>query len=346
MAFDLLTTVEYGGCSAKLAPGTLAKALRDLPKPTDPRLLVGITTHDDAGVYRLTDDLALIQTTDFFPPICSDPRTFGRIAAANALSDVYAMGGEVLTALNLAMFPSRKIPLEVLREILLGGQEKVEEAGGVIVGGHTTEDDPPKYGLAVSGLVHPDRIIRNDRATPGEVLLLTKPIGVGVLVAGQRMGVASAADYAGALESMQQLNRAASAIMQAHGVRCATDITGFGLLGHALGMARGSGVTLEIRASDVPLLPGVHGLLDEGCIPGSVFSNLDHVAPYTLFAPDLDPNLKMALADPQTSGGILMAVAPAQVASVCAALQHARCAAAAVIGAVRQVGAACLDVRA
>jgi selenide,water dikinase len=344
MSFDLLTTVEYGGCSAKLAPAELSRVLGGLSFATDPNLLVGISTHDDAGVYQLTPDLALIQTTDFFPPVCSDPRTFGRIAAANALSDVYAMGGEVTTAMNLAMFPSRKIPLEVLREILLGGQEKVEEAGGVIVGGHTIEDDSPKYGLAVSGLVHPDRIIRNDRATPNEVLILTKPIGVGVLVAGQRMGVACAGDYAAALDSMQQLNRAAAGIMQAHGVRCATDVTGFGLLGHALGIARGSGVTLEIRASAVPLLAGVYRLLNDGCIPGGVFRNLDYVAAQARFAADVDPNLKLALADPQTSGGILMAVAPEQAESVCVELRHAGCAVAAVVGAVRPAGPVFLDV--
>jgi selenide,water dikinase len=246
--------------------------------------------------------------------------------------------------MNLAMFPSRKIPLEVLREILLGGQEKVEEAGGVIVGGHTIEDDPPKYGLAVSGLVHPDRIISNDHAMPGEVLILTKPLGIGVLVAGRRMGVASDADYAGALESMQQLNRAAARIMQAHDVRCATDITGFGLLGHALNIARGSGVTLEIRASAVPLLSGVYELLDDGCIPGGVFRNLDYVTAHARFAADVDPNLKMALADPQTSGGILMAVAPERVEVVCVGLRQAGCAVAAVVGAVRPAGPVFLDV--
>ena len=184
--FDLLSTVEYGGCSAKLAAGELSKALTGLPKIKHKNLLIDIETHDDAGVYQISDEMALIQTTDFFPPLCSDAYEFGQIAAANALSDVYAMGGEVITALNIVAFPA-KVPLEILKEILRGGIDKVKEAGGVIVGGHTIVDDVPKYGLAVTGIVHPGKIITNAAACPGDVLILTKPLGGGTVLAGKKI---------------------------------------------------------------------------------------------------------------------------------------------------------------
>src|SRR3989339_2121164 len=219
MAFDLLTTVEYGGCSAKLSPQHLAQALQGLVIPKNDRVLVDIETHDDAGVYKISDTMALIQTTDFFSPICSDPFEFGQIAAANALSDVYAMGGAPLTALNLVMFPSNKIPLDVLRDILAGGLDKVNEAGAVILGGHTIDDYPPKYGLAVTGTIHPDKIITNAAAKPGDVLLLTKPIGSGIIMAGKRIGEIEMDKYQPILESMKQLNKEGSRLMQKFGVK-------------------------------------------------------------------------------------------------------------------------------
>jgi selenide,water dikinase len=254
----------------------------------------------------LTDDIALIETTDFFPPVCSDPYDFGQIAAANAMSDVYAMGGKVLTAMNIVMFPASGIPPEVLHEIVRGGQEKVREAGGVVVGGHTIADYPPKYGLAVTGIVHPDRIISNANALPGQALILTKPIGTGALVAGERLGKASPSDYRSAIDSMKQLNREAAVVMQEFGIRTATDITGFGLLGHALNIARGSGVTLEIDVANVPVLPGVIELLDAGCIPGAAFRNLAYIEEDLELSPALPYSLKMLMLDPQTSGGILL----------------------------------------
>lgn len=331
-SFDLLTTVEYGGCSAKLAPGRLAEVLKDLRQPAHPDLLVDITTHDDAGVYRIDDETALIQTVDFFPPVCGDPRTFGRIAAANALSDVYAMGGRVLTAMNIVGFPATRIPLEVLAEILAGGQEKVQEAGGLMVGGHTIDDWPPKYGLAVTGIVHPQRVIANAGLTPGLALILTKPLGTGTLVAGQRTGLAADADYRIALETMQQLNRAGAEAMQAFGVRAGTDITGFGLLGHAMQMADASSVTLRIQASRVPLLPGAHALAEAGCLPGAMFRNLDYVEKKVRFAPGLDYSLKMLLLDPQTSGGLFFGIAPERVPAALARLRDAGYASAALVG--------------
>lgn len=330
--FDLLTTVEQGGCSAKLPPDVLFKALGSLDPQTDPNLMVGINTGDDAGVYRLTDDIALIETTDFFPPVCSDPYDFGQIAAANALSDVYAMGGRVLTVMNLVMFPATGIPFEVLHEIVRGGQDKVREAGGIVVGGHTIADYPPKYGLAVTGTVHPDRLVDNSKAEPGQVLILTKPIGTGTLVAAQRLGQASPEDYERALDSMKQLNREAAVIMQEFGVRAATDVTGFGLLGHALNIARASNVTIEIEAEKVPLLPGVLQLIDAGCIPGAAFRNQGHVEDDTEFASGLPYALKMLTLDPQTSGGLLICVTPERVEKILAELHSRGCPNAAVIG--------------
>ncbi|NLF97579.1 MAG: selenide, water dikinase SelD [Candidatus Riflebacteria bacterium] len=331
-SFDLLTTVEQGGCSAKLPANLLIEAIRKLPRVTNPNLLVGLDTVDDAGVYKLTDEIALIETTDFFPPICSDPYEFGQIAATNALSDVFAMGGRVLTAMNLVMFPADGVPLEALGEILAGGQNKVTEAGGAIVGGHTIADYPPKYGLAVTGVVHPDRIIANHQAKPGETLILSKPLGTGVLVAGQRIGEAAAADYRAAIDSMRQLNRRGAEIMQKYNVRAATDITGFGLLGHALNIANASKLQLRIEAGKVPLLPGVRKLVELGCIPGGAFRNLDYVGTAAEFTSDVPYELKMLLNDPQTSGGLLMCVSPESADVIIAELRDAGYTSAAVIG--------------
>jgi selenide, water dikinase len=304
--FDLLTTVESGGCSAKLPPAELDLLLRDLPMLRSERLLVGPETHDDASVWRINDETAIISTTDFFPPVCSDPYDFGQIAAANSFSDVYAMGGEPISALNILMFPSARIDLTVMKEILSGGADKAIEAGAVLSGGHTLDDYPPKYGLAVTGIVHPDRIITNDAARPGEVLILTKPLGTAVVIAGRRLGETGDESYQAAVQSMKQLNRDAACSMQRHGIRAATDITGFSLLGHALKLAKASCVRLVIDSRQLPMLPGVYDLLEAGCIPGASFRNLRYVESAVDFADSLDYNLKMLAADAQTSGGILM----------------------------------------
>lgn len=205
--FDLLSTIEYGGCSAKLPAGLLSQVLKEFPVAMDPKLLVDVNTHDDAGVYQINGETALIFTTDFFPPVCSDPFEFGEIAAANALSDVYAMGGTPLMALNLMMFSPEQVPLEVFGEILRGGNAKVKEAGGLIVGGHTLDDHPPKYGLAVIGTVHPEKLITNAGAKPGDRLVMTKSIGTGALVSGKKNGLVSQEDYNRGLVQMKQLNR-------------------------------------------------------------------------------------------------------------------------------------------
>lgn len=321
--FDLLSTVEYGGCSAKLPPQVLEAILKEIQFDRPPELLVGAETSDDAAVWKIDENSAIIHTTDFFPPICSDPYEFGQIAAANALSDVFAMGGKALTALNLVMFPSTKIDISVLKEILRGGADKVKEAGAVICGGHTIDDYPPKYGLAVTGIVHPDRIIRNCSALPGDVLILTKPLGTGAIVAGQRIGLGSKENYKAALDTMKQLNKAGAEIMQRYNVKCATDITGFSLLGHALEMAKGSGVSIEIDASKVPQLCGAYELVDSGCIPGASFRNLKFVEEHIEFADDLDYNLKMLLLDPQTSGGLLISCKKESLEAVLTDLKNA-----------------------
>ncbi|MEZ4599395.1 MAG: selenide, water dikinase SelD [Syntrophotaleaceae bacterium] len=343
--FDLLSTVEQGGCSAKLPPHILFDAIGRLSANTDPNLLVGIGTGDDAGVYRLTDEIAIIETTDFFPPICSDPFDFGQIAAANALSDVYAMGGKVLTAMNLVMFPAEGIPFEVLHEIIRGGQEKINEAGGTLVGGHSIADTPPKYGLAVTGIVHPQRLIDNAKAEPGQTLILTKAIGTGILVAGRRLDQATDADYGRALDSMKQLNRIAAEIMQEFEIRAATDVTGFGLLGHALNIAKASGICIEIDTEKIPTLPGALELLETGCIPGACFRNLTHIEAFTEFAPGLPYSRKMLALDPQTSGGILLCAPTDKADDILAALLARGCPASAIIGRTTVLGTKHLVVK-
>ncbi|MCK4748633.1 MAG: selenide, water dikinase SelD, partial [Bacteroidales bacterium] len=273
--FDLLTTIEYGGCSAKLPAGLLSEVLKELPISVDPNLLVDVNTHDDAGVYRINPDTALIFTTDFFPPVCSDPTEFGEIAASNALSDVYAMGGTPLLALNLMMFSHEQIPLEVFGEILRGGDRKVREAGALIVGGHTIDDHPPKYGLAVIGTVHPDNLITNAGATPGDVLVLTKSVGTGALVSGHKNRLTSDKDYRKALVQMKKLNRSGAEIAVKFGIKGMTDITGFGLAGHALKMAEASKVSFRIHSDRIPLLAGAYQVFEKGSIPGATFRNLE-----------------------------------------------------------------------
>jgi selenide, water dikinase len=331
--YDLLQNVEYGGCSAKLSAAGLKKALAGLPDTPHPDLLVGTETHDDAGVYRINDELALIQTTDFFSPVCSDPYEFGQIAAANAVSDVYAMGGEVLTALNIVAFPAN-VSLDILREILSGGIDKVKEAGGVMMGGHTIVDPVPKYGLAVTGTVHPDRIITNAAAMPGDLLILTKPLGAGVIMAGHRIGEVKDEHYKGVLESMKLLNKAAVPVMQQHNVRCATDITGFGLAGHALKMAMASIVTLQIRAESIPVFPGVMELLNMGCIPGACFRNREFTDPESHYSPAVMYEQKMFLNDAQTSGGLLICCKPNQAEQMVTELVSAGYTNTAIIGEV------------
>jgi selenide,water dikinase len=334
MKVDLLQMVEYGGCSAKISPKQLDEILKFLPLPKDPNILVDIDTHDDAGVYRVNDNLALVLTTDFFPPVCSDPYEFGQIAAANSISDVYAMGGDPVLALNIMMFPAAKLPMEAYADILKGGFDKASEAGVRIIGGHTIDDFPPKYGLAVVGYIHPEKIITNAGARPADSLILTKPIGTGVILARHRLGMVSDNDLTEAKRLMKLLNKSGAAVMKKHGIMGATDITGFGLAGHTLKMAKASGVTIKINMKDVPLIGNTYKLIDDGCIPGASFRNLDYAEQDIDFATDLDYNLKMIAFDAQTSGGLLMSVPEKIAGNVIDDLQNNGLISAAVIGRV------------
>lgn len=312
MEIDLLNLVEQGGCSSKLSAAKLNEALAGLPKINHDNILVDIETHDDAGVYKIRDDYALIQTTDFFPPVCSDAYDYGQIAAANALSDVYAMGGQVLTALNIVLFPAN-LPLSILKEILRGGQDKVQEAGGFILGGHTIANDIPTYGMAITGWVHPDKVVTNNRAEPGDLLILTKSIGTGIIISAQKNDLASDKAYAAALDNMKHLNDKGARVMNQFGIKAATDITGFGLLGHAMKMADASKVSIRINSAKVPTLPSVMELIEMGCIPGAAFRNQEFTEDHCEFESSVDYNHKMMVLDAQTSGGLLMAVKPEQV---------------------------------
>ena len=267
----------------------------------------GPETSDDAGVYRLSDDLALVETADIITPLVDDPFTFGRIAAANALSDIYAMGGKPLTALNLAFFPSCRLPLPVLAEILAGGQETLNSAGACLVGGHTVEDDELKYGLAVTGIIAPDRIVRNSTAAPGDLLILTKPLGTGIVATAIKAEMASAAETEEAIGWMTMLNASASVIMQECGASACTDVTGFGLIGHAMEMAAGGGVTMRLFLASIPLMAGVPGLIADGLVPAGCYRNRDCFSG-RLSAVERTADTLLHLFDPQTSGGLLIAL--------------------------------------
>jgi selenide,water dikinase len=334
MKTDLLQMVEYGGCSAKISPKQLEEILKYLPLPKDPNILVDIDTHDDAGVYKVNDDLALVLTTDFFPPVCSDPYEFGQIAAANSISDVYAMGGDPVLALNIMMFPASKLPMEAYAEILKGGFDKATEAGVRIIGGHTIDDFPPKYGLAVVGYIHPMKIMTNAGAKAGDLLILTKPVGTGVILAGHRLGMASDKDLDEAKVFMKLLNKSGADVMKKHNIKGATDVTGFGLAGHALKMAKASKVSFIMNMKNVPLIGDSYRLVDEGCIPGASFRNLDYAEKDIDFAQDLDYNLKMLAFDAQTSGGLLFCAPAEEVDQILGDLKNNGLHDSAVIGSV------------
>jgi selenide,water dikinase len=290
-----------------MGPGDLYRALAALPTKTDPRLLVGRETFDDAGVFRVSDDLALVQTVDFFAPIVDDPFDFGQIAAANALSDVYAMGGQPLTALNIVAFPSKELPLEVLTQILAGGQEKVHEAGALIVGGHTVIDTELKYGLAVTGRAHPNFLLTNAGAVAGDQLVLTKPVGNGILATAAKRGQLSPDAQRPMLDAMKALNGAASRAALAAGARCATDITGFGLLGHMSHIARASNVTLRVDLDSVPVFDGVREAMRAGATTDGAKRNAEYLKDLVRWNKGSEED-RAILWDPQTSGGLLVCI--------------------------------------
>jgi len=296
-----------------LGPGDLSRALAALPHRTDPRLIVGRETFDDAGVFVLSDDFALVQTVDFFAPIVDDPYAFGQVAAANALSDVYAMGGEPLTALNIVGFPSGKLPMSVLTEILRGGQDKVHEAGAVIAGGHTIIDEEVKFGLAVTGRADPRRLLTNAGAAVGDKLLLTKPLGTGILATAAKSGNLPADELTALIASMALLNRDASRAALAVGATCATDVTGFGLLGHANHIAKASTKTLRINVARVPALRNAREMWRAGVRTGGAERNEEYLRELIDWRNTADVD-RALLIDPQTSGGLLVAVSPERVA--------------------------------
>jgi selenide, water dikinase len=290
-----------------MGPGDLSEVLAPLPASKDSRLLVGRETFDDAGVFLLSDDIALVQTVDFFAPIVDDPYDFGQIAAANALSDVYAMGGQPLTALNIVAFPTGDLPLNVLTDILRGGQDKVHEAGAHIVGGHSIIDTELKYGLSVTGRAHPSFLLTNAGAKAGDALILTKPLGNGILATALKRGVVGEDVSTAMIAFMKELNGEASRAALALKVKCATDITGFGLLGHASHIARASGVTLHIHASAIKVLPGTLDALKAGASSDGLKRNRDYLESLVEWKID-SAEMSAVLCDPQTSGGLLVAV--------------------------------------
>ena len=310
-----------GGCTAKLGAGVLSRILDKLPRgEQDPNLLVGYDSRDDAAVYQVTENLALVQTVDFFPPMVDDPYTFGQIAAANALSDVYAMGGEVKTALNLVCFPEN-MDLNVLGEILRGGAEKVAEAGGILAGGHSIADTGVKYGLSVTGLVDPHHLYTNDAGQPGDKLILTKALGVGLLCTANRVGEAAPEHLAGAIASMTTLNKTAAEISRKYTVHAATDVTGFSFLGHLHEMMGGK-LSCIIDAKAVPVLPGAEQAADDCLYTAAGQRNRNHTGPFVRFE-NVPFAMEEVLFDPQTSGGLLLAVAPAEAQALEAELQAA-----------------------
>lgn len=320
MTDEKIVFCRGGGCTAKLGSAALERILSKLPPPQDANLLIGTESCDDAAVYRLTDDLAAVQTLDFFPPMVEDPYTFGQIAAANALSDIYAMGGTVKTALNIVCFPET-MHLNILGEILRGGSEKVTEAGGVLVGGHSIADSEVKYGLSVFGTIHPDKIRPNNGGQVGDKLLLTKPLGTGILCTAARVGMVSPAAWQAAIQSMTTLNRfaAETADSFADAIHACTDVTGFGLLGHLREMLR-EGISARVFFPEIPIFQEVLALADACCLTAAAQRNRNHLQPH-LRLRGLSFAQEEVLFDPQTSGGLLFAVAPEYASVLQTALQ-------------------------
>lgn len=332
----LTRLASCAGCGAKVGAGTLSALLQDFKTRTDPRLIVGFDKSDDASVYVVNDDTALIQTVDFFPPIVDDPYLFGQIAAANAISDIYAMGGEPKLALNL-LCVTEQMEEAWIREILRGGYDKAYEAGVIISGGHTIRGGEPLYGLAVTGFAKPDRIRKNDAASPGDALILTKPLGVGILTTAAKADIADAAVMARVYRQMATLNRDACRAMQRYRVHGCTDVTGFGLMGHATEMAQGSGCTLHIEVGRVPFHREALELADMGLVPAGAYRNRDFAEQSVSVRGDVSRAMQDILYDPQTSGGLLIAVDERDAAALCAEIPGA-----AVIGHVTEREASAL----
>ena len=328
----LTQLAKRAGCAAKQPPGYLLPLLGKLPAVTDPNVLVGSATADDAAVYRLSDELALVLTTDFFTPIVDRPYDFGAIAAANALSDVYAMGGKPLTALNLVGFPDAKLPVEVLADILRGAADKAAEAGIAIVGGHTIKSDEPIFGLAVVGTIHPQKVLTNAGARPGDLLVLTKPIGLGIITTAAKNNEDRLGAIAQAIAIMTTLNKAAAEVLVRFTVHALTDVTGFGLLGHLRNMTAASAVNAQVFADKVPVLPAAREYVRAGIAPGGTHANLKFLADWVTFAAELSKEDQLLLCDAQTSGGLLASVPAGEATEIVQMLRAAGASEAAVVG--------------
>ncbi len=303
----LTELVRNAGCAAKIGPDVLSKVLGQMPKNNDENLMVGIETSDDAAVYRINEHTAMIQTLDFFTPMVDDPYLYGQIAAANAISDVYAMGGEPKLAMNISCFP-RELPEDVMRDILRGGWDKAQEAGVMIVGGHTIDDVEPKYGMAVTGFVHPDQVLTNCNAKPGDTLILTKSLGIGILNVAYKGKMIEEQAYQKALDSMKTLNKYAKDAMMKVGVHSCTDVTGFSLLGHGLEMAQGSNVSLHFIADQIPIIEDALTMAKMGMIPRGAYNNKRFIGDKVKIHQNISQEVEACLFDPQTSGGLLIAV--------------------------------------
>ena len=330
----LTQLAKRAGCAAKQPPGYLLPLLKSLPAITDPNVLVGTATADDAAVYKLNDELALVLTTDFFTPIVDGPYDFGAVAAANALSDVYAMGGTPLTALSIVGFPDAALPPEVLVEILRGAADKAAEAGIAIVGGHTIKSEEPIFGLAVVGTVAPGRVLANDKAEPGDVLILTKPLGLGIITTAAKNGEDTLGAIPTALQVMTALNRAAAEVITRVGAHALTDITGFGLLGHLRNLVVASGVGARVYLDRVPVLPAAWQYVRAGIAPGGTHANHRFLSDWVNYGADLSKEDQLVLCDAQTSGGLLAAVAPDQAPTMIESLHARGVTEAAVIGTI------------
>lgn len=322
-AIKLTALSSKGGCGCKIGPADLRQVLQTLPSAAhNPNLLVGLDTSDDAGVYKLSDDLAIVQTLDFFTPIVDEPYTFGQIAAANAISDVYAMGGKPITALNIVAFPIADLDKKILSDILRGAADKLEEANVTLVGGHSIDDKEPKFGLAVTGTIHPDKVRTNSGAKPGDVLVLTKPIGVGILTTSIKKNLLNESEIAHVSKIMTTLNKTAAETMDDYDVHASTDVTGFGLLGHASEMAKGSNVEIRIVNSQVPLLPRVKELAENGAVPGGTKNNFNYLKTDVTYPDSMAKVDQWILCDAVTSGGLLVAVAASDAENLVADLQN------------------------
>jgi selenide,water dikinase len=341
----LTQTVEKAGCASKIDQAFLKRVLQDLPSQKDPRILVGVAAGDDAGVYEIGDGMALVQTVDVFTPSVDDPYLFGRIAAVNSVSDIYAMGGTPLTALSIIGFPARQLPDQVMKDILRGGIDAMNEADVAIIGGHSIQDDQIKAGFAVTGIIDKDRIVTNAKAAPGDALILTKPLGTGIVAFAAQIGRASEDSLRAAGESMSSLNKTACQLMLEHGCHACTDVTGFSLMGHLAEMAASSKVDAEVIWDDLPLLPGVAEYAAAGILPGAIERNRESCAERVTADLSLSREMVDICYDAQTSGGLLIAVPKAKTKALLDSLHTAGLNHAAIIGKVTGTGTGKVAIR-